>query len=213
MANPIGSTERTNDILIKTYNLLKDTGIVISSEVEVKNDTGNPIPSNITQVASATVTAGAGAVAAGTQRITLASDDPAVVSLAVIDDWDSSDRCKVIEGPDATSTFCPSQDVSAALEASSVSKASAGVFYGLSGHNTLAAAQWILVYNAAAVPANGAITPIAAIRVGANSNFSFDTGKFGIYCSSGICWSNSTDATIFNKTLGAADCFVNLSYI
>lgn len=38
---------------------------------------------------------GAGAVTAGTPRVTLASDDPAVTSLAAIDDWDESDRCKV----------------------------------------------------------------------------------------------------------------------
>lgn len=52
---------------------------------------------------------GAGAVAAGVQRVTLASDDPAVsalttsntntgnsaTSLAIIDDWDESDRAKV----------------------------------------------------------------------------------------------------------------------
>lgn len=116
------------------------------------------------------------------------------------------------ETPDATSTFCPSSDVSAALEASSVSKASAGVLYGLSGYNSLASAQWLLIYNSATVPANGAVTPILAIRVAASSNFSFDCGKFGIFCSAGISWSNSTDATIFNKTLGAADCFVNLQY-
>lgn len=38
---------------------------------------------------------GAGAVAAGVQRVTLASDDPAVTSLGVMDDWDETDRCKV----------------------------------------------------------------------------------------------------------------------
>lgn len=38
---------------------------------------------------------GAGAVAAGVQRVTLASDDPAVVSLAVMDDWDETNRCAV----------------------------------------------------------------------------------------------------------------------
>jgi hypothetical protein len=38
---------------------------------------------------------GAGAVAAGVQRVTLASDDPGVASLSVMDDWDESDRCKV----------------------------------------------------------------------------------------------------------------------
>lgn len=39
--------------------------------------------------------AGAGAATTGTQRVILASDDPAVTSLAIIDDWDESDRCKV----------------------------------------------------------------------------------------------------------------------
>jgi hypothetical protein len=38
---------------------------------------------------------GAGNVAAGVQRVTLAADDPGVASLAVVDDWDESDRAKV----------------------------------------------------------------------------------------------------------------------
>lgn len=38
---------------------------------------------------------GAGAVDGGTPRVTLASDDPAVVALQIIDDWDESDRAKV----------------------------------------------------------------------------------------------------------------------
>lgn len=41
------------------------------------------------------ITAGAGAVAVNTPRVTLASDDPAVTSLSVLDDWDESDRAKV----------------------------------------------------------------------------------------------------------------------
>ena len=40
--------------------------------------------------------AGAGAVGTGVQRVTLASDDPAVASLSVLDDWDSSDACKSV---------------------------------------------------------------------------------------------------------------------
>ena len=39
--------------------------------------------------------AGAGAVGSGVQRMTLASDDPAVLSVGIMDDWDESDRCKV----------------------------------------------------------------------------------------------------------------------
>lgn len=40
-------------------------------------------------------TFGAGAVTTGTPRGTLASDDPAVVALQIIDDWDETDRAKV----------------------------------------------------------------------------------------------------------------------
>lgn len=50
---------------------------------------------NLKQVNGTTATSGAGAVTAGTQRTTLASDDPAVTSLGVLDDWDESDRAKV----------------------------------------------------------------------------------------------------------------------
>ena len=38
---------------------------------------------------------GAGAASAAVQRVTLASDDPAVTALQIIDDWDESDRAKV----------------------------------------------------------------------------------------------------------------------
>ena len=38
---------------------------------------------------------GAGAVSSAVLRATLASDDPAVASLAILDDWDESDRAKV----------------------------------------------------------------------------------------------------------------------
>lgn len=39
--------------------------------------------------------AGAGAVSTAVQRVTLASDDPAVVALQIMDDWDETDRAKV----------------------------------------------------------------------------------------------------------------------
>ena len=38
---------------------------------------------------------GAGAVTAGVQRMTLASDDPAVAALQIMDDWDETNRCAV----------------------------------------------------------------------------------------------------------------------
>ena len=49
------------------------------------------------------IVGGAGAVTAGVQRVTLASDDPAVTSLAILDDWDSTDACKTVS-PQVTVT-------------------------------------------------------------------------------------------------------------
>lgn len=50
---------------------------------------------DLKEVNGTTTASGAGAVTAGTLRATLASDDPAVTALQVIDDWDESDRAKV----------------------------------------------------------------------------------------------------------------------
>jgi len=50
---------------------------------------------NLIEVGGNAVTAGAGTVAAGTPRMTLASDDPAVVALQIIDDWDETNRAAV----------------------------------------------------------------------------------------------------------------------
>lgn len=41
------------------------------------------------------ISGGAGAVGAATPRVTLASDDPAVTSLQIMDDWDEADRARV----------------------------------------------------------------------------------------------------------------------
>ena len=51
--------------------------------------------SNPLYVSPATAGTGAGTAAAAS-RVTLASDDPAVASLGIMDDWDSSDACKVV---------------------------------------------------------------------------------------------------------------------
>lgn len=60
--------------------------------------TGSEGSWTVTQLAG-----GAGSVSAGVPRVTLASDDPGVThlssiatSLAILDDWDSSDACKIV---------------------------------------------------------------------------------------------------------------------
>jgi len=61
---------------------------------DLSTDTTGRLDANLI-ASQAGITGGAGSVAANTPRATLASDDPAVTALQIIDDWDESDRAKV----------------------------------------------------------------------------------------------------------------------
>lgn len=71
------------------FNLTDNTTVaeIVASIKSLKTDTSS--------VAGTATNVNGGNRDAGTQTITLADNDPAVVSLAIIDDWDESDRCKV----------------------------------------------------------------------------------------------------------------------
>lgn len=113
------------------------------------------------------------------------------------------------EKPDATNTYTPSVYCSTAYENSGQAKASAGVLYGLSGFNSSNNIQFIQIHDSTVVPVNGSV-PKLILCIFPNDNFFWDGSKFGMYFSNGIYWCNSSTGP--TKTIGSADCWVNLFY-
>jgi hypothetical protein len=69
--------------------------------------------------------------------------------------------------------------------------------------------QYILLFDASAVPANGAAA-VAAFKVPAGSTARIDYGWRGKAFQHGICWSNSTTLPVL--TAGASDCYAEANW-
>jgi hypothetical protein len=113
----------------------------------------------------------------------------------------------VVIAPVAGSAAGITPVVSAAAEGSHVFKASAGNAYSIYV-TTGATAGYLMVFNATAAPADGAVTPIDCIQAPANTTVSlsyssgppdvFSTGITGVFSSTG-CFTKTISATAFFK--------------
>ncbi len=114
----------------------------------------------------------------------------------------------IVEKPLSVATYAPSEDLSEAAEASSVTKASPGNLYGFVFNNANAAVRYLQFFNATTVPADTAV-PVLSFRVGIGETLSFSFNR-PRYFSTGICWANSS--TQNTKTIGAADSIASIMY-
>lgn len=146
------------------------------------------------------VTAGAGAVAANTPRVTLASDDPAVTALQILDDWDQSDRAKV--NAINVSGKMVENDVVLDVKPAVIDAATAG-------DNTLVAAvtnKKIRVLSAFLVAAG-----TVAVRFESGAGGTPLTGQMNLVANTGFVlphnphgWFQTADSTLLNLELSAA---------
>lgn len=74
---------------------------------------------------------------------------------------------------------------SSALESSRVVKASSGTLFTITSYNTSAGSRWLQFFDAAALPANGAV-PLMTVEVPAGTTGSFDFGSKGLPFTSGL---------------------------
>ena len=116
----------------------------------------------------------------------------------------------VTQKPVNSTTYTPSAFDSGAYGTAGTIKASAGILYGFTGYNSGTNSQFIQIFNATSIPANGG-TPVLFITVGPQSNFSWESGQYGKSFSTGMIWSNSTTGP--TKTIGTADTWINALYI
>lgn len=94
--------------------------------------------------------------------------------------------------------------------ASSKTVAGAHTVFSVFGFNSNANPQFILLFDAAALPANGTVTAFALLA-GGQQQFSWDFGPRGLTFSNGISVCNSSTAP--SKTIGAADCTFIIQYL
>ena len=103
----------------------------------------------------------------------------------------------------------PYNSFSTALANSRVIKTGDGILYGFTVTNTKASAQFVQVFDAATVPADGAV-PIIAMSVPASTALGFNWLPGRTFFAGIVLCNSSTQGT---KTIGSADCLFDAQFL
>ena len=115
-----------------------------------------------------------------------------------------------LEVPPALDGSTPNNSTSLAYEASRIIKSGPGLLLGLSGYNSKASGQFVLLFDATSVPIDGTVAQVV-VTVPTVSNFSIDFGMYGRAFKRGIVVCNSSTAP--TKTIGSADVFFDAQFV
>jgi len=102
----------------------------------------------------------------------------------------------------------PINSRSVALESSRIALSGAGRLFGFSGYSNKGATQFIQVFDAVGVPADGAIPELIINVASSPWNFGAYFGSVGRWFQRGIVLCNSSTAA--TKTIGSADCWFDV---
>jgi len=183
-------------------NCTEASASAIKTAVETIDNIVSGSGANISQINGVTPLMGSGATGTGSLRVTAATDSPEVTSLAVMDDWDESDRCKV-SLPALSISRNIDIDESGDNQVNTTCK-----LYGWYIHNKNAAILYLKLYNVSGAPTVGTTTPVMTIPIppGAAANVSFPNGitfgtGLGVGATTGVA-DNDTGAPGANDLVG-----------
>lgn len=162
---------------------------------------------SVAQFGATNISTGTGAGGAGIPRVTVSNDSTvglvagsAIVGKVGIDQTTDVTTNGVEIAPTAASAATPSTYVSTALESNHAVKASAGNLYRVYAFS--AVVGYVMVFNATAAPADGAVTPAECVPIPANGWISIDKGDLPENYGTGISIALSTTGC-FTKTASA----------
>lgn len=115
----------------------------------------------------------------------------------------------VFNGATGGASNLPLNSPSRTIEAARVVKTGTGILYGLVVTNTKASAQFVQVFDASAVPADGAV-PLFSKSIPATDAIGIQWLPGRTFLTGLVVCNSSTSAT---KTVGSADCLFDVQFV